>query len=106
VPFVTVGRKRQLPVESRREGRVVLKASLTLPSALQPILAEHRGESPFRTLGWNLAFTADGALDLRVEERRKDAFFGLDKLEQAERAWRQDRSLVRSLLEDGMALKP
>jgi len=41
-----------------------------------------------------------------VEQRRKDASFPFGQLDQGLEAWKKDRALVRSLLEDGMALKP
>lgn len=105
--FAPAGRKRQLPVVSRRTGTVVLDATLELPAAVRPILAEAAGETSFRVLSWKAALEPEGrVLRLRVEERRKDAFFGPDELGAAEAAWRKDRALVRSLLEDGMAFRP
>lgn len=105
--FAPMGRKRQLPVVSRRTGRVVLDATLELPGEARPILAESSGETPFRALAWKASLEPGGRLlRLRVEESRKDAAFGLADLAAAEVAWRKDRALVRSLLEDGMAFRP
>jgi len=105
--FALAGRKRQLPVVSRRTGMVVLDATLELPAAVRPILAEGAGETSFRALAWKAALEPEGrVLRLRVEERRKDAFFGPGELGAAEAAWRKDRAMVRSLLEDGMAFRP
>lgn len=108
-PLTQAGKKRQYPVESRGDGHVVFQGSIELPRAVQPVLAEHSQTTSFRTLAWKVA-TEPGptgcTLVFQVEQRQKDASFPFGQQEKALEAWKQDRSLVRSLLQDGMALKP
>ena len=88
---------------------MVLWGTLELPRAVQPVLAEHSGTTSFRSLSWKLSTEAGPTgctLAFRVEQRRKDASFPFGQLDQGLEAWKKDRALVRSLLEDGMALKP
>jgi len=108
-PLTKPGKKRQFPVESRGDGHMVLWGTLELPRAVQPVLAEHSGTTSFRSLSWKLSTEAGPTgctLAFRVEQRRKDASFPFGQLDQGLEAWKKDRALVRSLLEDGMALKP
>jgi hypothetical protein len=96
-------------VESRGDGRVVLRGSITLPRPVRPVLAEHSGTTSFRQLAWKLATEENPAgctLVFRVEQQRKDAAFSFSQLSLGLEAWKKDRSLVRSLLEDGLALRP
>jgi len=108
-PLTRPGKVRQFPVESRANGHVVLKGTITLPRAVRPVLAEHSGTTSFRRLAWKLAVEPDPAgcsLAFRVEERRLDATYPFGQLSQGQEAWKKDRGLVRTLLEDGMALRP
>lgn len=106
-PLTRPGRKRQLPLQTRGDGRVVFTGTLELPVPVRPVLPEHQEETSFRTLSWKVsAQAAPGGctLTFRVEDRAKDARFPLSQLAQGVEAWKKDRALVRSLLEDGMAL--
>jgi hypothetical protein len=108
-PLTRSGKPRQFPVESRGDGRVVLRGSITLPRPVRPVLAEHSGTTSFRQLAWKLATEENPAgctLVFRVEQQRKDAAFPFSQLSLGLEAWKKDRSLVRSLLEDGLALRP
>ena len=96
-------------MESRANGHIVLRGTISLPRAVRPLLAEHSGATSFRRLAWKLAVEPDPAgcsLAFRVEERRLDANYPFGQLNQGQEAWKKDRSLVRTLLEDGMALRP
>ncbi len=108
-PLTRPGRKRQFPVESRGSGHLVLWGSIELPRVVQPVLAEHSETTSFRSLSWKLK-TEPGpsgcTLAFQVEQRRMDASFPFEQLEQGLAAWKKDRALVRALREDGMALKP
>lgn len=108
-PLTRPGLRRQFPVESRGLGRTILRGSLELPRAVRPLRPEHAETTSFRSLSWTLQAeaTAPGCLlTFRVEQQRKDAFFPFGQLDQAAAAWKKDRALVRSLLEDGLALRP
>lgn len=108
-PASLPGRKRQLPVAVHHTGRMVLTGSLVLPFTVSPLVAERTAGSSLRTLSWKVATAPANPgckLEFRVEQTLKDAFFGFDRLDQGVEAWKQDRALVRALLEDGMALKP
>ncbi len=108
-PLTRPGKARHFPVESRANGHIVLRGTISLPRAVRPLLAEHSGATSFRRLAWKLAVEPDPAgcsLAFRVEERRLDANYPFGQLNQGQEAWKKDRSLVRTLLEDGMALRP
>lgn len=108
-PLTKAGKTRQFPVESRGDGRVVLHGRIELPREVRPLRPDHSGSTSFRDLSWKLSLESDltgPALTFRVEHRRKDAAFPFGHLEKGVEAWRKDRALVRSLLEDGMALRP
>ena len=108
-PLTQAGKKRQFPVERRGDGHVVFQGSIELPRAVQPVLAEHSETTRFRNLAWKVTTEPSPTgctLVFRVDQRENDAFFPFGQLEKALEAWKQDRALVRSLLQDGMALKP
>lgn len=108
-PLTQPGKKRQFPVESRGDGHVVFQGSIELPRTVQPVLPEHSQTTSFRSLAWKVAVEPNPAgctLVFQVEQRLKDAFFPFGQQEKALEAWKQDRSLIRSLLQDGLALRP
>jgi hypothetical protein len=108
-PLTQAGKKRQFPVESRGAGHLLLTGSIDLPRAVRPVLAEHAEATSFRSLAWKVATEPSPTgctLVFLVDQRRKDASFPFGQLDQGLDAWKKDRALVRSLLQDGMALKP
>jgi hypothetical protein len=108
-PLSRPGKKRLSPVARHWSGHTLLHGKLMLTSPVKPVLAEHQGESSFRTLSWKVAaepVPVGGSLVFQVEEQLKDAVFPVSQVDQGVEAWKKDRALVRSLLQDGMAVRP
>ena len=107
-PLTRFGQARRQPIEVWAEDQVTLKGSIDLPFLVRPLVPARQGQSAFRSLSWTvgvLPAPAGCRLTFELEERRKDAFFGMEQLDQGVAAWKQDRALVRALLEDGMAFR-
>ena len=103
-----LGSSRRYPVSASFAGELVYHATLTAPPGLVPVLPERTVENSFRAFVWKAEAKAEGGmtrLELDLRHRNKPAHFGLDQRDQGLQAWKQDRSLVRSLREDGLAFK-
>lgn len=102
------GVARQLPVTNPSRGELSFRAVLNLPLKVQPVLPSRTGDTPFRTFQWTASAKPEGEgtrVELKLEHRYKPATFGFAEKEKGLQAWKQDRSLVKSLREDGLALK-
>ncbi len=102
------GVPRRYPIASTASGDLTLHASLSLPERVQPVLPARKGESPFRTFTWAATSRPKGEgtlLELNLEHHLRPASFGFEQRDKGLQAWKQDRSLMKSLREDGLALK-
>lgn len=102
------GASRRYPVASMASGELAYRAVLDLPVKVRPILAERRGDTPFRTFEWKAQAAPSAAgtrVQLSLDHRYKPAMFGFEARDKGLQAWKQDRSLVKGLREDGLSFK-
>jgi hypothetical protein len=106
-PIQKPGRPRQYPVRLDRRDALEYEIALVLPRPLTPLLKEEKGETPLRSYAWTAEVTATPAPELRARlvEHRRPAHFGFEQREEGLAAWKKDRTAVRRLREDGLALK-
>ncbi len=103
------GAARRYPVSSDAEGELNFHAVLKVPNKVEPLLADRTSESPFRAFTWKAVSKPSEAgtqLDLRLDHRYKQARFDFDQRDKGLQEWKKDRSLMKSLREDGFAFKP
>ena len=102
------GVPRRYPVSSQTRGELSYHAVLDLPVKVDPVLPSRSGETPFRTFQWTASVRPAGEgtrLELKLDHHYKPATFDFPDKEKGLQAWKQDRSLIKSLREDGLALK-
>lgn len=103
-----VGAPRCYPVSSQASGELHYQAVLKVPAKVKPVMAEQKGDTPFRAYEWK-AGAEPGAggttLRLSLDHRYKPVLFGFDQKEKGLQAWKQDRNAVKALREDGLAFK-
>lgn len=102
------GVPRRYPVSSQAAGELIYRAVLDLPVKVSPVLPERKAETPFRAFAWKAEAdpSATGTrLRLSLDHRYKPATFGFDQRDKGVQAWKQDRSAVKALREDGLAFK-
>ncbi|WP_257304437.1 hypothetical protein [Geothrix campi] len=100
------GTPRRYPVASLATGELSYHATLTLPAKVKPVLPERKGDTPFRTFEWKAETEpAAGGTRLRLSLAHcyKPVTFGFEQLDKGLQAWKQDRGLVKTLREDGLA---
>lgn len=108
-PLTRPGKKRQFPVERFWNLHTLLQGRIDMAEKAKLILPECQGSTPFRALSWKMGMeptAAGGCLTFQVDEQEKDAAFPSGQVDQAVGEWKKDRALVRSLLEDGLAMRP
>lgn len=111
-PFTLIqkaGIPRRYPVSSSAEGELSYHAVLKVPIKVEPLLPERAGESPFRAFTWKATSSPSEAgtrLDLKLDHRYKTARFDFDQRDKGLQEWKKDRTLLKSLREDGLAFKP
>lgn len=99
------GSSRRQPLLSTGLGTWAWEARLEVPLGFR--LASEGGgfETPFRKVTWKGSLEG-GRLHIRFSQERREAWFGLDRLEEGVRAQKQDRSQWRTLRTDGLTLVP
>ncbi len=103
-----VGVARKYPVALDAFGEVSYHAVVKVPSKVSPLLPERTGESPFRAFSWKAASKpteAGSLLELSLDHRYKSARFDFDQRDKGLQEWKKDRTLIKSLREDGLAFK-
>ncbi|MBI3130417.1 MAG: hypothetical protein HYZ13_03580 [Acidobacteria bacterium] len=103
------GVARRYPVSMDGFGELSYHAVLKVPSKVSPLLPERSAESPFRAFTWKAVSRPGEAgtiLELDLDHRFKSARFDFDQRDKGLQEWKKDRTLVKSLLEDGLAFKP
>jgi len=103
-----VNKPRQYPVESLARGELSYRAELKFAVRVKPILPARSGESPFRSFTWTSQAVPDGGgtmLKMNLEHRYIPAQFSYEVMEQGLKAWKQDRSLMKSLRDDALAVR-
>lgn len=102
------GAPRRYPVASRAMGELSYHATLTVGGKVRPVLPERKADTPFRALEWKAEVepAAGGTrLKLSLEHRYKPALFSFEERDKGLQAWKQDRSLIKALREDGLAFR-
>ena len=103
------GVPRRYPVASEASGELAYRAVLDLPAKVRPVLTERKGDTPFRAFEWKAQAESSAAgtrVRLSLDHRYKPAAFGFEARDKGLQAWKQDRSLVKSLREDALSLAP
>lgn len=102
------GERRVYPVEFQGWGNLTFHAVIHLPVRVAPILPAKAAKNAFRDLQWSAKATPEEKgtlLALDLDQSLHPATFGFDRAEEGLKAWKQDRSLVLNLREDGLAVK-
>lgn len=102
------GVARRYPVAARSAGELHYRATLKVPVRVKPIGPERAADTPFRTFAWKaVAEPAGGGTTLRLslDHRYRPAAFGFEDREKGVQAWKQDRSKMNALREDGLAFE-
>jgi len=102
------GIARAYPVENDAMETFAYRAKVALPYSVSPLLPEKKAASPFRRFSWKAEARPEGAgslLTLSLDHQSLPAFFGYEQREQGVQEWKKDRSLVKNLVNDGLAFK-
>jgi hypothetical protein len=102
------GAPRRFPVEVQSCAVLEHQAIWHLPWPVTPVLPSQTTDTPFRRFTWKAEKAERGgkpALVLSLTQERKPATFGYEALVQGLAAWKQDRSAVATLVEDGLAFR-
>jgi hypothetical protein len=102
------GVPRRYPVSSQANGELTYRAVLNLPVKVQPVLPAKTGETPFQSFRWTALAKPQGEgtrLELSLDHTYTPSTFGFEQKEKGLQIWKQDRSLIKSLHEDGLAFK-
>lgn len=100
------GRARWFPVESNRVGSTHLEATYRLPYPLIPVLPSMKVNTAFRTLQWKAESLVEGdqqAIRIQLSQSMATASFGFNFRDKGAASWKEDRSQVVRLLNDGLA---
>ncbi len=107
-PIQKAGVARQYPVERQSWGELNYHAVISVPERVQPILPVKDLESAFRVIHWTAKATPSehgSQIELHLDHRYKPVLFDFEHREQGLLQWKQDRNLMKSLHEDGLAFK-
>ncbi len=102
------GVSRQTPVRGGHGPRVTFKATLKTPRKLEPVLQPLQATTAFRKLTFQAqaSESKEGALlTLTWESDPIRTTFSAPRLEEGVKAWKQDRSLVRKVLDEGFLFR-
>ncbi len=102
------GKPRVQGVKSRRGDVWEFHAEYRVPGKAQPALERKEGETPFRTYAWHAEVRPQDQGTLAVmdfRQQRKDVAWLPPDQEKGVAEARKDRSVLRSIREDGLSLK-
>ena len=103
-PLQKAGVPRQFPVRVDAGPHLRLQASLRLPIALVPALADYAQHTVRRDLVWTARSVPDARgckVTLALEQTTRDVSFGFKDREEGIQALRKDRSALKTFIEDG-----
>jgi hypothetical protein len=102
------GVARRYPISSQVTGELHYRAKLKVPVRVKPVAPERKVDTPFRAFEWKAeAVPSEGGTTLRLslDHRYKPAAFGFEDRDKGLQSWKQDRSKVNALREDGLAFE-
>ncbi|HEY3399964.1 MAG TPA: hypothetical protein VGK03_04975 [Geothrix sp.] len=103
-----MGRPRRYPVVGSARGELAYRAEVAFANPVRPFMSRHNGESPFRSFSWTSQAMPAGEgtlLKLSLDHRFVPVRFGFDTREEGLKAWKQDRSLMKTFRDDALALR-
>jgi len=103
-----VGKPRIHPVVIKSGDEWEFEGEVAFPGPIQPVLAEKKGETPFRTYAWSASAETrpqGGILKLKYRQVRRDAVWDHPEQEKGVAEWKKDRAVLREIHEDGLSVK-
>lgn len=107
-PIQRMGKPRQYPVVSTAQGELSYRAELKFQTPVKPAAFNYSGEDSFRKFTWAaLASPEAGGTLLKVtfDHQFTPATFGFSDREQGIKAWKSDRSLMKTFRDEVLALR-
>lgn len=103
------GKPRRTPVQALRTSALNYQATVKAPRALQPLIGDKEGASPFRKMTWK-ASAAPGqggttVLTLSLQHAYVPVRFGFEDREKGVVEWKKDRSFWKTFMEEALAFK-